>query len=191
MILPVHACDVASDGTGLEAAAAKRAAQPRTPVKATAKDCRRRPASVHFAGDRSHARLLETYCIPAYGSVDGRFLETALSSTPKQIIVNNFGSRLARPSRMELREPAKGANVFRRLSTHRDLLGSFALVRGSPFDSVRLSQTSGTCMACRRSGVRIPLAPRFSVCLFEEKCQTIGSGSSPDLGQRQASHCCV
>jgi len=48
--------------------------------------------------------------------------------------------------------------VFRRLSTHRDLLGSFALVRGSPFDSVRRFQTSRTCMACRRSGVRNPLS---------------------------------
>jgi hypothetical protein len=59
--------------------------------------------------------------------------------------------------------------VLRRLPTHRDLLGSFALVRGSPFDSVRPCQTSGTCMACRRSGVRIPLAPPFFACLFEEK----------------------
>jgi hypothetical protein len=49
--------------------------------------------------------------------------------------------------------------VFRRSPTHRDPLGWFALVRGSPFDSGRLSQTSRTCMACRKSGVRIPLAP--------------------------------
>ncbi len=40
-------------------------------------------------------------------------------------------------------------------------------------------------MACRRSGVRIPLAPRFFVCLFDKKTQTIGSGSLPDLRKPQ------
>jgi hypothetical protein len=59
----------------------------------------------------------------------------------------------------ELREPGTGANAFSRLPTHRDLLGSFALVRGSRFDSGRLPRTCMSYMACRRSGVRIPLAP--------------------------------
>ena len=62
-----------------------------------------------------------------------------------------------------------GATVFRWSPTHRDPIRSFALVRGSPIDSGRLSRTSGNCMACRRSGVRIPLAPPFFACLFDEK----------------------
>jgi hypothetical protein len=49
--------------------------------------------------------------------------------------------------------------VFRRSPTHRDPLGWFALVRGSPFDSVRLSRTSRTCMACRFTGEVIPVNP--------------------------------
>jgi len=68
-----------------------------------------------------------------------------------EIIVHNF-VRLVCLARNELGEPGAGANVFRRLSGHRDLLGSFALVRASSSDSVRLSRTARNCMACRRSG---------------------------------------
>jgi hypothetical protein len=39
-------------------------------------------------------------------------------------------------------------------------------------------------MACRRSGVRIPLAPPFFAYLFDKKTLTIGSGSRPDLRER-------
>ena len=52
-----------------------------------------------------------------------------------------------------------GANVVRRHATRRDPRGQFAQVSGSPIDSSRLSRTYRTLMACRRSGVRIPLAP--------------------------------
>ena len=45
-------------------------------------------------------------------------------------------------------------------------------VRGSPIDTVRLSQTSGNCMACRRSGVSIPLAPPISGSLFDAQALT-------------------
>jgi hypothetical protein len=41
-------------------------------------------------------------------------------------------------------------------------------------------------MACRRSGIRIPLAPRFFACLFDEKTLTIGSESWPELRKRWA-----
>ena len=36
-------------------------------------------------------------------------------------------------------------------------------------DPARRRQTKSCCMACRRSGVRIPLAPPFFACLFEGK----------------------
>jgi hypothetical protein len=62
-------------------------------------------------------------------------------------------------SREGLQEPGTGANAFRRSPTHCHPPGSFVLARGSPIDPGRPSQTSGSCMACRRSGVRIPLAP--------------------------------
>jgi hypothetical protein len=66
----------------------------------------------------------------------------------------------------EPREPGKGANVFRLPWTHGDALGSFHLARGSLLDSVRPSQTHKNYMACRRSGVRIPLAPPIFVHVF-------------------------
>ncbi len=40
-------------------------------------------------------------------------------------------------------------------------------------DAARRHQTKPACMACRRSGVRIPLAPPFFVCMFEKKTLTI------------------
>lgn len=89
------------------------------------------------------------------------------------------------------REPGTGAHVVRRSPTHRDPLGSFALVRGSPIDSGRPCQTSRACMACRRSRVRIPLDPLFFVFGFDEKTLTIGSGPWPNLRKRSASRCCV
>jgi hypothetical protein len=53
-----------------------------------------------------------------------------------------------------------GANVFGRRQTRRDLLGRFRQVGGSPFDSNRPRQTRRIRMACKRSGVRIPIAPQ-------------------------------
>jgi len=52
--------------------------------------------------------------------------------------------------------------MFRRPLTHRDPLGSFALVRSSPFDSIQPSQTSETCMACmgRHCGRRLRATTR-------------------------------
>jgi hypothetical protein len=52
-----------------------------------------------------------------------------------------------------------GANVFRLPQTPCDPLRPFLQVRGSPFDSFRRKSTSRIRMACKRSGVRIPIAP--------------------------------
>jgi hypothetical protein len=49
--------------------------------------------------------------------------------------------------------------VFRLPRTPRDVLRPFLQVGGSPFDSVRRRSTYRIRMACKRSGVRIPVAP--------------------------------
>jgi hypothetical protein len=46
--------------------------------------------------------------------------------------------------------------------------GLLVQVVGSPSDSAGLGSTDLIRMACKRSGVRIPLAPRFSVSVFDE-----------------------
>jgi len=50
--------------------------------------------------------------------------------------------------------------VFRLLPTPHDPIGAFLQVEGSPFDSVRRRSIYRIRMACKRSGVRIPLAPQ-------------------------------
>ena len=60
-----------------------------------------------------------------------------------------------------------------------------------PQAAASFAEPSGCHDRPARSGVRIPLAPPFFACLFDEMCQTIGTGSWPDLGKRSASHCCV
>jgi hypothetical protein len=119
-----------------------------------------------------------------------RAVATTLSSTANDVYSLLISIIVSALSNEEPREPGTGANMVRQSPTHRDPLGVFALVRGSPLDSGRLSRTSRTCMACRRSGVRISLAPRnFSHAYSMKKYQTIGSGSRPDLRKRSASHC--
>ena len=96
---------------------------------------------------------------------------------------------LASLSISELREPGTGASAFSRPPTHRDLPGSFALTRRSPFDFARPPRTSRTYMACRRSGVRIPLAPLRSRAGFELETgfflriqqQSTAAGQAPAL----------
>jgi hypothetical protein len=70
------------------------------------------------------------------------------------------------------RGPGTGASVLGLPLTHRDPLRLFSQVRGFSFGLVRPYRTNGTLMACRRSGVRIPVAPplfRISVRLLNDK----------------------
>src|SRR5450759_859864 len=56
-------------------------------------------------------------------------------------------------------EPETGATVFRHPQTHPDPVRQFPQVSGSPLDSLRRKSTDRIRMACKRSGVRIPIAP--------------------------------
>jgi len=61
-----------------------------------------------------------------------------------------------------------GASVFRLPRTPRDVLRPFLQVGDSPFDSVRRRSTYRIRMACKRSGVRIPIAPLCSISPAQE-----------------------
>ena len=52
---------------------------------------------------------------------------------------------------------------MRRPPTVPDCSGLLVQVGGSPSDSAGLGSTDQIRMACKRSGVRIPVAPRFFV----------------------------
>jgi hypothetical protein len=56
-------------------------------------------------------------------------------------------------------EPVWGATVFRLCQTVPDGFRALLQVGGSPFDSAGLRSPDGFRMACKRSGVRIPIAP--------------------------------
>jgi hypothetical protein len=58
-------------------------------------------------------------------------------------------------------EPGKGANVFRLSPTPEDAPGLFAQAVGSTSESIRPTQTHRVRTACKRSGVRIPVAPQM------------------------------
>jgi hypothetical protein len=64
--------------------------------------------------------------------------------------------------------------VLRHPSTVLDYPGLLVQVGGSPFDSARPRSTDRIHMACKRSGVRIPLAPQFSVSVFDETVTIFG-----------------
>ena len=64
------------------------------------------------------------------------------------------------------REPETGATVFRHPRTHRDPVRQLLLVSGSLLDSLRRRPTNRIRMACKRSGVRIPIAPPRSKTIF-------------------------
>jgi hypothetical protein len=58
---------------------------------------------------------------------------------------------------------------------------SFVLARGSPFDSVGLSRTAMSYMACRRSGVRIPLTPQvFRVSVRKTVTNIVTTVDAPE-----------
>ena len=61
------------------------------------------------------------------------------------------------------REPDLGANVFMLGQTAPDCLRALLQVRGSPFDCAGLGSTDRMRMACKRPGVRVPLAPLLDV----------------------------
>jgi hypothetical protein len=64
------------------------------------------------------------------------------------------------PPPQPLREPQKGANVFSRPQTHRDLGRLSTQVKGSRFDSRRLCQTLRNSLTRKRSLVQIQYGPR-------------------------------
>jgi len=67
------------------------------------------------------------------------------------------------------REPDLGANMFRLNQTALDCLRTLLQVRGSPVDCAGPGSTDRMHMACKRPGVRVPLAPLFFVPVFDEK----------------------
>jgi hypothetical protein len=75
-----------------------------------------------------------------------------------------------------------GANIAGRHAARRDPRGQFAQVSGSPIDSYRPSRIYRRWMACRRSGVRIPLAPHIVFC--QVRCPIRGSAIVFRVGGR-------
>ena len=72
-----------------------------------------------------------------------------------------------------------GASVFRLPQTSCDLLRPFLQVGDSPFDSVRLRSTYRIRMACKRSGVRIPVAPLRDVSAGQRHISGLHSAPGP------------
>jgi hypothetical protein len=64
-----------------------------------------------------------------------------------------WGSPL--PPKWQLREPIRGANVFKLRPTGHDSARVMSLLRGSPFDSLRPRQTHRTCLGVKGSQVQI------------------------------------
>jgi hypothetical protein len=61
-------------------------------------------------------------------------------------------------------EPEMGANALRRPPTPRDPLGVFVQVKGSPFDSVRLLQTSQIGPISAANVGQMPVSARTGTC---------------------------
>src|ERR1022692_4967766 len=74
-------------------------------------------------------------------------------------------------------EPVVGANVVRLLQTVPGSRRPFLQVGGSPSDSARLRQTDWLRMACKRSGVRIPIASPRGLHVSPGTIFTFGSDS--------------
>jgi hypothetical protein len=71
------------------------------------------------------------------------------------------------------REPVSGATVFRLAPTVPDGSRPLMQVGGSPFDHARRRSTDQSRMACKRSGVRISLAPLS--CCFRRSEASVAS----------------
>ena len=78
------------------------------------------------------------------------------------------------------REPALGANVFRLDQTAPDCLRVLLQVGGSPFDCAGRGSTDRMRMACKRPGVRVPLAPLSDVSAGQRPVRHAGPLSLPD-----------
>ena len=87
--------------------------------------------------------------------------------------------------RAEPGEPEKGANVFGLPPTLRDVPGLFAQAGGSPSDSIRPRPTYRMRMACKRSGVRIPIAPLVRD-IIRKTGQRVQQQSTATVGARDA-----
>ena len=90
---------------------------------------------------------------------------------------NSYSAGLAglaargRTGKGPIREPGArfGTNMFRLNQTALDCLRTLLQVRGSPVDCAGPGSTDRMHMACKRPGVRVPLAPLFFVPVFDEK----------------------
>src|SRR6266702_4138157 len=65
------------------------------------------------------------------------------------------------------REPVWEATMLRFLQTVRDFFGVLMQLGGSPFDCSGRGSTDQNRMACKRPGVRVPLAPPRSENNFD------------------------
>jgi hypothetical protein len=81
-----------------------------------------------------------------------------------------------------------GASVFRLPRTPRDVLRPFLQVGDSPFDSVRRRSTYRIRMACKRSGVRIPVAPLRDISAGQRHISGLDHALGPPLGIWEAQY---
>ncbi len=68
-----------------------------------------------------------------------------------------------------------GANVARRQATRDGIQPASLQVNGPPGHARRLLAMAGMCMACKRSGVRIPIAPPRGLHVSPVSMFTFGS----------------
>jgi hypothetical protein len=84
-----------------------------------------------------------------------------------------------------------GANVFRLPPTPCDGPGLLAQAGGSPSDPIRRRRTHEFRMACKRSGVRIPIAPQFrSIIRTDWTLRTAVKYSSVGWSAAARQFCC-
>ena len=88
------------------------------------------------------------------------------------------------------REPVLGATVFSLPQTVPDCPGALVQVGGSPFDCAGLGSTDWMRMACKRPGVRVPLAPQFFVPVLDEKVTIVSHGDRPATSLTSTFHGC-
>ena len=74
--------------------------------------------------------------------------------------------------------------MFRLAQTAPDCLRALVQVRGSPFDCAGLGSTDWMRMACKRPGVRVPLAPlHFKAPISNTKPIVLTSSKGQNEGQ--------
>jgi hypothetical protein len=104
--------------------------------------------------------------IPVTGDMSPHFTSRATLYRQRRVDLSLRGLTAPRQGGKrldEIREPVLGANVFRLTQTAPDCLRVLLQVGGSPFDCAGLGSTDRMRMACKRPGVRVPLAPLLDV----------------------------